>query len=80
MVVVVAQGMVASGLGSPHILENMKSLKSTVCWLKEENQTYKSKDMKVCTVTTYNSLIIHLDDNHYSNGETSAEPLLAHIV
>ena len=49
----VAQGMVASGLDSPHLLENIKSLKSTVCWLKEENQSYKSKEMKVCVLVLY---------------------------
>jgi len=45
--VLVAQGMVASGLDSPYLLEQIKSLKSTVGWLKEENQIFRSKEMKV---------------------------------
>ena len=44
---VLAQGMVAGALDSPHLLEQIKSLKSTVRWLREENQSFKSKQMKV---------------------------------
>jgi len=42
----VAHGMVAGGLDSPHLLEQIRSLRSTVNFLKEENQTFRSKQMK----------------------------------
>lgn len=55
-----AQGMVASGLDSPHLLEQIKSLKSTVGWLKEENQIHKSKQMKVCISDFFEDLSLTL--------------------
>ncbi|XP_067931812.1 dynactin subunit 1-like [Watersipora subatra] len=42
----VAEGMVARGLDSPHLLENIQSLKSTVRWLKEDNTIFRSQQMK----------------------------------
>jgi len=37
----------AGGMDSPHLLEQIKSLKTTVGWLKEENMSLRNKDMKV---------------------------------
>lgn len=45
--VFVAQGIAASGIDSPHLLEEIKSLKSTVGWLRSEHRSQQSKLMKV---------------------------------
>mgnify|MGYP001795871808 FL=1 len=44
---IVAQGIIGGGMDSPHLLEQIKSLKSTVGWLRSEQRSQQCTLMKV---------------------------------